>query len=71
MLADELLAETDVAIGEIGFADRRGGLTQTGLAEMRTIGRAIDGDFTLFAATLRANFAAHAGTMPARAPLFA
>lgn len=71
MLLNELFRQADVAIGDVRFADGRNRLAEAGLAQMRAIGRTIDGDFPLLAAALRANFAAYARTVPARAPLFA
>jgi len=66
-----LFTETDVAIGEVSLVHQRSSLAETGLAQMRAIEGAIDCDFALLAAALRTNFTAHAGTVPARAPLFA
>jgi hypothetical protein len=67
VLADELLAQADVLVRKLLLADRRWSLVKTGLPEMLAGRGTVDRILPLGAATLRADIAPDARTMPPRA----
>jgi hypothetical protein len=67
VLADELLAQADVLVRKLLLADRGRRFVKTGLPEMFTGRGAVDRILPPSAATLRANIAADARTVPPRA----
>jgi hypothetical protein len=67
VLADELLAQADVLVRKLLLADRRWSLVKTGLPQMFTDRGAVDRILPLCTATLRADIAPDARTMPPRA----
>jgi hypothetical protein len=67
MLANELLAQADVLVRKLLLGDRRRSLVKTGLPEMFTGRGAVDRILPLCTATLRADIAPDARTMPPRA----
>jgi hypothetical protein len=69
VIANEILGDADVFIGERGGIDGDGRFVTAGGLEMLAIERAIDGDFAFGSAADGADFAADAGTMAPGASL--